>query len=95
MLCAPVIRNEQRLQGEHFAPHLWAEGNAVGDGMPQQGRHPIVLHRIRGQVAVLHILDAARERRLREMLLCSRAPETPVAPDREGVGQLPKLEMNA
>ena len=44
---------------------------------------------------LLEILDAARERGLREVLLCSRTPETPMAPDREGVAHLPKLEVHA
>jgi hypothetical protein len=43
------------LQGKHLAPRLWADRNAVSDGMPQQWRHRIIVHRIRGKIAVLHI----------------------------------------
>lgn len=45
----------QGLQGEHLAPCLWPDGDAVGDGVSQQLIHRIFAHDIRGQVAILGI----------------------------------------
>jgi hypothetical protein len=35
----PGIAGGQRLQGKHFAPPLRPQGDAIGDGMPQQLIH--------------------------------------------------------
>ncbi|VAW80484.1 hypothetical protein MNBD_GAMMA13-911 [hydrothermal vent metagenome] len=49
------VARRQGLQGEHLAPCLRPDGNAVGDRMPQELTHRVVVHRIPSQIAVFGI----------------------------------------
>ena len=49
------IAGRLRSQRKYLAPLMWSHGDAVGDGMPQQGIHPIFDHCIRGQIDILRI----------------------------------------
>src|SRR5690606_34786351 len=50
-----ITTGRQSLPSEHLSPRLGTDSDTVSDRVPQQGCHRVVIHRIRGQIAVFDI----------------------------------------